>query len=165
MTRTVADAERWARAHVTTPGSPYGFADGRDWYGMSQALMYRACALANSADTAHHAWEASKGYGHWPDAVAAPRGAFHWWSTGAVGPAGPQGVGHVALDLDSGGTRCLMASTYLCGGEEFHPGGYYIGTQSVARYTALSDHVYVGWTLNFMGSRVADVRMLSAEYR
>lgn len=148
MTNTVAGAERWARAHVTTPGSPYGFADGRDWYGMGQALLHRACALANSADTPYQAWLVSKDHGLWPDHPTAPPGAFHWWSTG--------GAGHVALDLDGAGTRCLMACSYLAGGEDFHPGGYYIGTQSVARYTALSDHTYLGWTLNFMGSQMAD---------
>lgn len=149
MTNTVAGAEQWARAHVTDPGSSYGFYDGRDWNTMCQALMYRACYLGASADTAYDAWTVSRQHGAWADYSAAPRGAFHWWSTG--------GAGHVALDLDGSGTRCLMASEFLSGGEDFAPGGRCIGTQSVARYLALSGHSYLGWTLNNMGYQMADV--------
>jgi len=149
LTNTVAGAEQWARAHVTDPGSPYGFYDGRDWDTMCQALMYRACYLGASADTAYDAWTVSRQHGAWADYSAAPRGAFHWWSTG--------GAGHVALDLDGSGTRCLMASGFLSGGEDFAPGGHYIGTQSVARYLSLSGHSYLGWTLNNMGYQMSDV--------
>ena len=54
--------------------------------------------------------------GH-PDWSAAPRGAFRWWADAVRNTPG-----HVALDLDGGGTRCLMATTHLSGGEDFGPG-------------------------------------------
>ncbi|MFE0644667.1 hypothetical protein ACFW2Y_24110 [Streptomyces sp. NPDC058877] len=149
MTRTVAGAEQWARLHVTDGGDA-GFDNGRDWSDMCQSLMFRACDLSGSRGTAYDAWEAS-GEGH-PDHSAAPRGAFHWWAN-----AVRRTPGHVALDLDGGGSRCLMATTHLSGGEDFAPGGHRIGTQSVARYDALSGLVYLGWTLDNVGSRMADV--------
>ncbi|NUT34615.1 MAG: peptidase M23 [Hamadaea sp.] len=149
MTRTVAGAETWARQNVTTGGGG-GFYNGYNWNGMCQALMFRACALSSSASTAYQAYLASGADN--PDWSAAPRGAFHWWANyGAPDP------GHVALDLDGGGTRCLMASSKLSGGEDFAPGGYCIGTQSVSRYTSLSGLRYLGWTLDNVGSRMADV--------
>ncbi|MBV1851319.1 GH25 family lysozyme [Catellatospora tritici] len=147
MTRTVAGAEQWARQHVTDGG---GFYNGRNWNGMCQALMFRACGLSSSAGTAYQAYLASGADNH--DYSAAPRGAFHWWAD-----QGDPEPGHVALDLDGGGTRCLMASSNLSGGEDFAPGGYCIGTQSVARYNSLSGLRYLGWTLDNVGSRMADV--------
>ncbi|MFC4131726.1 peptidoglycan-binding protein [Hamadaea flava] len=147
MTRTVAGAESWARQHVTDAGGG-GFYNGYNWSGMCQALMFRACALAGSAPTAYQAYLASGPDNH--DYSAAPRGAFHWWGD-------PGDPGHVALDLDGGGTRCLMATSHLSGGEDFAPGGYCIGTQSVARYNSLTGLVYLGWTLDNVGSRMADV--------
>ncbi|MFE0650015.1 peptidoglycan-binding protein [Streptomyces sp. NPDC059534] len=149
MTRTVAGAEQWARQH-TTDGGAAGFDNGYNWSDMCQSLMFRSCDLSSSRGTAYDAWEAS-GEGR-PDYSAAPRGAFHWWANAVrLTP------GHVALDLDGGGTRCLMATTHLSGGEDFAPGGYRIGTQSVARYNALAGLVYLGWTLDNVGSRTADV--------
>ncbi|MFE2555457.1 GH25 family lysozyme [Streptomyces sp. NPDC059352] len=149
MTRTVAGAEQWARLHVTDGGDA-GFDNGYNWSDMCQSLMFRACDLSSSRGTAYDAWEAS-GEGH-PDYSAAPRGAFHWWANAVrLTP------GHVALDLDGGGTRCLMATGHLSGGEDFAPGGYRIGTQSVARYNALAGLVYLGWTLDNVGARMADV--------
>ncbi|WP_024755951.1 GH25 family lysozyme [Streptomyces exfoliatus] len=149
MTRTVAGAEQWARLHVTD-GGPAGFDNGSNWSDMCQSLMFRACDLSSSRGTAYDAWEAS-GEGH-PDWSAAPRGAFHWWANAVrLTP------GHVALDLDGGGTRCLMATGHLSGGEDFAPGGYRIGTQSIARYNSLSGLVYLGWTLDNVGARMADV--------
>lgn len=136
MTRTVAGAEQWARLHVTDGGDA-GFDNGYDWSDMCQSLMFRACDLSSSRGTAYDAWEAS-GEGH-PDCSAAPRGVFPWWANAVrLTP------GHVALDLDGGGTRCLMATGHLSGGEDFAPGGYRIGTQSVARrggYTGPVDGV------------------------
>ncbi|MEU3748086.1 MULTISPECIES: GH25 family lysozyme [Streptomyces] len=149
MTRTVAGAEQWARQH-TTDGGAAGFDNGYNWSDMCQSLMFRACDLSSSRGTAYDAWEAS-GEGH-PDWSAAPRGAFHWWANAVrLTP------GHVALDLDGGGTRCLMATGHLSGGEDFAPGGYRIGTQSVARYNSLAGLVYLGWTLDNVGARMADV--------
>ncbi|ALO09462.1 hypothetical protein AQF52_3868 [Streptomyces venezuelae] len=149
MTRTVAGAEQWARQH-TTDGGPSGFDNGYNWAEMCQSLMFRACGLSDSRGTAYDAWVAS-GEGH-DDWSAAPRGAFHWWANpGRLRP------GHVALDLDGGGTRCLMASSALSGGEDFAPGGYRIGTQSIARYNSLTGLDYLGWTLDNVGARMADL--------
>ncbi|WP_230686694.1 GH25 family lysozyme [Catellatospora vulcania] len=147
-TRTVAGAEQWARQHVTDAGGPgyAGFYNGVNWQDMCQALMFRACGLDDSRGTAYQAYLES-GADH-ADYSAAPRGAFHWWSGGA---------GHVALDLDGGGARCLMASSALSGGEDFAPGGYRIGTQSIARYNALTGAHYLGWTLDNTGETMADV--------
>jgi GH25 family lysozyme M1 (1,4-beta-N-acetylmuramidase)/lysozyme family protein len=146
LTRTVAGAEQWARLHVTDAGGG-GFYNGYNWNGMCQALMFRACDLGASRGTAYDAYLASGADN--ADYSAAPRGAFHWWSDG--------GAGHVALDLDGGGTRCLMASSQLSGGEDFAPGGYRIGTQSIARYNSLAGSHYLGWTLDNVGYRMADV--------
>ncbi|MEV1143103.1 GH25 family lysozyme [Micromonospora sp. NPDC049799] len=150
MTRTVAGAEQWARQHVVDAGGA-GFYNGYNWNGMCQALMFRACALGDSRSTAYQAFIDSGA--EYTDYSAAPRGAFHWWANHGNGGH----PGHVALDLDGGGTRCLMASSLLSGGQDFAPGGYCIGTQSVARYTALSGLIYKGWTLDNVGYRMADV--------
>jgi peptidoglycan hydrolase-like protein with peptidoglycan-binding domain len=149
LTRTVAGAEQWARQNVTTAGGG-GFYNGYNWNGMCQALMFRACGLSSSRGSAYDAFVASGA--DYPDSSAAPRGAFHWWAD-----YGDPSPGHVALDLDGGGTRCLMASTHLSGGEDFSPGGYCIGTQSVARYNSLASMRYLGWTLDNVGSRMTDV--------
>ncbi|MEX0169800.1 GH25 family lysozyme [Streptomyces sp. LMG1-1-1.1] len=149
MTRTVAGAETWARQH-TTDGGASGFDNGYDWANMCQSLMFRACDLTSSRGTAYDAWVAS-GAGH-PDWSSAPRGAFHWWENpGSLTP------GHVALDLDGGGSRCLMATGHLSGGEDFAPGGFHIGTQAVSRYNSLSGLTYLGWTLDNCGATMADV--------
>ncbi|WP_184845186.1 GH25 family lysozyme [Allocatelliglobosispora scoriae] len=149
MTRTVAGAEQWARQNVTTAGGG-GFYNGYNWSGMCQALMFRACGLSDSADTAYQAYRASGARN--TDYSAAPRGAFHWWAD-----HGDPDPGHVALDLDGGGTRCLMASSQLSGGQDFAPGGYCIGTQAVPTYNSLSGLIYLGWTLDNVGSRMSDV--------
>lgn len=131
---SVAQAEAWAVAH---PRKTVG-EGGPSWASWCAALMFWAGGFDRSCDTAETGSHQSKIV--LSDASAAPRGAFHWWRMGADG--------HVALDLDGGGSRLLMASAAVSNL------GDGIGTISLARYRGAE---YAGWSHDFLGQRLSDV--------
>jgi peptidoglycan hydrolase-like protein with peptidoglycan-binding domain len=134
---SVAQAESWARAHPTkTVG-----AGGPSWDQWCGALMFWVGNFTTSADTATIAYRRSAVVS--TNASAAPRGAFHWWRSGE---------GHVALDLDGGGSRLLMASRHVT--TSF---GTAIGTASKSSYTSTTGLPYLGWSLDFIGQKLSDV--------
>jgi hypothetical protein len=132
--RSVQEAEAWAKAHPTKNVG----GGGPSWAGWCAALMYWAGNFDRSCDTAT---EGSRQSGMVSsDSSVAPRGALHWWRMGSDG--------HVALDLDGGGGRLLMASSAV---SNFGQG---IGTISWAAYSGTA---YAGWSIDFVGQRLSDV--------
>lgn len=131
---TVSEAEAWAQSHPTKSVGE----GGPSWASWCAALMFWAGGFDRSVSTAMEGSHASAIVSS--DAGAAPRGAYHWWRMGAEG--------HVALDLDGGGTRLLMASASVSNL------GSGIGTISHSAYGGSS---YAGWSLDFVGQRLEDV--------
>ncbi|MBF4462665.1 MULTISPECIES: GH25 family lysozyme [unclassified Rathayibacter] len=131
---TVSQANAWAIAHPTKNVG----AGGPSWSGWCAALMFWAGNFDRSCDTAAEGSYNSGIISTNPS--AAPAGAFHWWRMGSEG--------HVALDLDGGGTRLLMASSKVSNY------GTAIGTISWAGYGGAA---YAGWSLDFVGQKLADV--------
>lgn len=135
---TVDQAEAWAKAHPTKDVGE----GGPSWASWCAALMFWAGGFERSVDTATIGSHASSIVS--ASVTAAPRGAFHWWRMGSEG--------HVALDLDGGGTRLLMASSAV---SNF---GSAIGTTSHSAYGGRS---YAGWSSDFVGQRLSDVGAVS----
>jgi hypothetical protein len=140
---TIQQAWDYAVSHPTR--------DGGSWANWCGSLVFRAGgfekASNRSADTASLAYEqtvAIDGPAN-PNSSTAPRGAIHWWTGGD---------GHVAIDLDGGGSRLLMASVSAIPLTSAHQA---LGTLSVAAYRAAHpDLTYRGWTPSYIGQRLAD---------
>jgi peptidoglycan hydrolase-like protein with peptidoglycan-binding domain len=75
------------------------------------------------------------------DPNAAPPGAFHFWDIGQYG--------HVGVDLNGGGSSVFMASRKLS-----DAWGDAIGVNSVGGYNAASGARYMGWSMDYAGSRM-----------
>jgi len=131
---TVNQANTWALAH---PSKNVG-SGGPSWSGWCAALMFWAGNFDRSCDTATQGSYNSNIIS--TDPAGAPAGAFHWWRMGSEG--------HVALDLDGGGSRLLMASYRVSNY------GTAIGTMSWAQYAGGS---YAGWSVDFVGQRLVGV--------
>lgn len=114
----------------------------RDWAGLCQAFISDA-TLMGSAESASDA-RAGSGQVN-PDYSNAPRGAFHWWNCCG-------GDGHVALDLDGGGSRVMMASSAAMTVDWTH----HTGTISIPLYNNRTGMDYLGWTDNSIGQRLSD---------
>lgn len=138
MTNTVAQAESWGRRNPTR--------DGGSWSGWCASLCWRSLedSSAPSFTNATRAGDASDIQSN--IGSVAPRGAFHYWGNGD---------GHVATDLDGGGTRLMMASNTLQ-----DVWGNAIGTVSLDFYQRnASGHVtnfYRGWAYGYGPTRYAD---------
>jgi peptidoglycan hydrolase-like protein with peptidoglycan-binding domain len=106
--------------------------------------MVRAGGLPDSAvrPSAIIAYRASRVVSH--DVNAAPAGAFHWWDIGEYG--------HVAMAIDRRGWS-LMASRHVQ-----ESWGDAIGITPVDDYTRKTGARYLGWSYDYAGAEVADVR-------
>lgn len=108
------------------------------WDSWCQSLMHNVAEFAQhipdgvSHPSAMDAYRASRIESK--DASKAPAGAAHFW-------AEPDPYGHVAYDMDGGGTRLLMASSYVT--DEW---ALNAGTISFADYQARRGNPYLGWS-------------------
>ena len=117
--------------------------DGASWSGWCGSLMWRFGEMPESSarPSAIGAYAESTMLGM--DPRQAPIGAFHWWDIGVHG--------HVAVDLLGGGTTVFMASNYVL--EDW---GDAIGVTSISNYTDASGATYLGWSMDYVGSEIAD---------
>lgn len=77
------------------------------------------------------------------NSLSAPKGAYHWWDIGADG--------HVAMSI--GGGWALMASSHVT-----ESWGRAIGITSIANYNQITRARYLGWSYDYVGSEIRDVR-------
>ncbi len=117
--------------------------DGATWSGWCGSLMWRFGEMPESSarPSAIGAYAESTILGM--DARLAPIGAFHWWDIGVHG--------HVAVDLLGGGGTIFMASNYVL--EDW---GDAIGVTSVSNYTNATGATYLGWSMDYVSSEIAD---------
>ena len=123
--------------------SQYSERDGESWSGWCASLMWRFGEMPESSarPSAIGAYAESTILGM--DARTAPSGAFHWWDIGVHG--------HVAVDLLGGGGTIFMASNYVL--EDW---GDAIGVTSVSKYTNATGATYLGWSMDYVNSEIAD---------
>lgn len=134
-TNTYAQALQYARTHPKR--------DGGSWNQWCASLMVRAGNLPDRSvrESAIIAYRASTIVSR--DVNAAPPGAFHWWDIGQYG--------HVAMATDRG--WALMASRNVR-----ESWGDAIGVTPVDDYTSRTGARYLGWSYDYVGSEIADVR-------
>ena len=134
-TNTYAQAITYAKTHPTR--------DGGSWNGWCGALMVRAGNIPDRSvcPSAIQCYRRSTIVSH--NINAAPSGAFHWWNIGADG--------HVAMATTNGWS--MMASCRVS-----ESWGNCIGVTSVSGYTAQTGAGYLGWSYDYAGSEIADVR-------
>ncbi len=134
-TNTCAQAINYGK---TTPQR-----DGASWAGWCASLMFRAGNLPNWAarPSAIDAYRSSSIVSMEPN--DAPCGAFHFWDIGSDG--------HVAMSV--GGGVAMMASRHLT-----TVWGDAIGTIGVRDYSSSSGARYLGWSYDYAGAEIADVR-------
>lgn len=116
--------------------------DGATWNQWCASLVWRfgqfpESAVRPSAIAAYHSSSIVS-----TNAAAAPTGAIHFWDIGQYG--------HVGVDLNGGGTHVFMASYKLA-----ESWGDAIGWNSIAGYNAASGARYLGWSMDYAGSRIA----------
>ena len=75
--------------------------------------------------------------------LSAPNGAFHFWDIGEYG--------HVAMAMPNG--NALMASCHVQ-----DSWGDCIGSAGVKYYTARTGAQYLGWSCDYAGAEIADVK-------
>lgn len=135
-TNTYAQAIDYGRTHPTR--------DGGTWSGWCAAFMVRAGNLPSSSvcpsaiDVYHRSSIISK------DIMAAPSGAFHYWDIGQYG--------HVAMAMPNGWS--MMASCHVT-----KSWGDCVGSTPVATYTSTVGATYLGWSYDYAGAEIADVRI------
>ncbi len=74
---------------------------------------------------------------------SAPHGAFHWWDIGSDG--------HVAMAMYGGWS--MMASCHIT-----YSWGDCIGNTPVTTYTSATGAKYLGWSYDYAGAELKDVR-------
>ncbi len=77
------------------------------------------------------------------DVASAPSGGFHYWDIGTDG--------HVAMATDHG--WAMMASCRVS-----ESWGDCIGNTDVVSYTAMTGAKYLGWSYDYAGAELTDVR-------
>lgn len=140
MSISVSQAE--ANGRSLANGGYHG--TGATWAEQCQAFISDATLM----DSAWSAADARNRSGPLSaPASSAPRGAFHWWDCCG-------GDGHVALDLDGGGSRVMMSSGHALPDSWSHG----CGTISVSGYNSIfPGNTYLGWTNNSIGQTLSDV--------
>lgn len=126
------------KSYINSPASGSSVY-GRDFSQLCQALIWRLIDKFGSptAPTVFGSAEAARRASGTLNKVssAAPAGAFHYWELGANG--------HVALDLEGGGTHVLMGTSRKPDGSTSWGNGIRVAT--VAAYTATGAK-YLGWS-------------------
>lgn len=141
MTRTIAAALDWVKAHPRRP-------DGSSWDGWCEALVADAGGFTNSFDTA--ALELAKASTLYkPSQVPAGRAPDGWLYHWAYTSSGVD-YGHVAFAVPGG--LALMASTFIT-----RRIGAATGTIAAADYTKVSGHEYLGATPDHGGQYLTGV--------
>jgi hypothetical protein len=127
-------ARAYAAAHPTR--------DGGTWDQWCASLMWRFGEMPESSarPSAIEAYRASRIVS--TDPSQALTGAFHWWDIGAYG--------HVGTDLNGGGGTVFMATKNLA-----QSWGTAIGVNSVYGYSSKTGARYLGWSMDYVGSRIA----------
>lgn len=126
-----------------------GHDGGGTWSGLCLAFVTGA-ANFRSSEYASWARDASEQPLN-PDYTTAPPGAWHWWTCCLE-----DGVyaGHVAIDLNGGGTRVMM-STGMTLDEDW---GNEAGTVAIANYLAnFPANSYDGWSRDCQGQVLDDL--------
>ena len=103
--------------------------------------MVRAGNLPSPCPSAIECYHKSTIISH--DVASAPSGAFHWWDIGQYG--------HVAMATDNG--WAMMASCHIT-----QSWGDCIGVTPVSTYTATTGAKYLGWSYDYDGAEISDVR-------
>jgi hypothetical protein len=130
MTRTVALAEAWGKAHATDP------ANGQSWDQKCAAFVYWCMGAAQAYPSANDARHASGGLN---PSRNLPLGAIAWFDYGQYG--------HVAFHVGNG--QIAMASSHASNWGAFR------GTMTISQYEASAGARYLGYTMRFGNSSFA----------
>lgn len=123
----------------------------RNWNGWCEALMWWMLGgVTSSYESATHAYERSEVVSL--DIMAAPPGAFHWWSIQGISE------GHVAVA--AGGGWAVMASGFL--DDNFQ--GVNVGSTFIPNYHARMGGRarYLGWSYDHAGATFTNAPSLAA---
>lgn len=137
MVNSVAQAEQYGRTHPTR--------DGGSWNGWCASLCWRSLGSQSAPSYSNATIAGDNSNIESTNPKTAPRGAFHYWG---------KGDGHVATDLDGGGTRLMMASSYVT-----DSWGQAIGTISWDNYQksgSSSTPYYRGWARGYGPTSYSD---------